>query len=238
MKRFVLFFALGLASLTACGGDDDGGGSGGSSGSGGSATGGSGGSATGGSAGSGGSATGGAAGSGGSATGGAAGSGGSATGGAAGSGGSASGGTGGSSTGGTGGSSTGGTGGTSACNSLVNDGADVPETAETGTPPTMTGGSIADGTYVLTARKDWQGSCNCTTRQKLSITGTAVQVVTRTDAGADQRFGGTLSIAGKAATLNVTCPGAQTKALEYTATATELQLFDPADQSLQVYAKK
>lgn len=205
MKRFVSFFALGLASLTACGGDDGGGGSGGSSGS----------------SGSGGSATGG---SGGAATGGAAGSGGAATGGSGGS--------------GTGGGSTGGTGGASACNDLVNDGADVPETAETGTPPTMTGGSIADGTYVLTARKDWQGSCNCTTRQKVVISGTGAQLVTRTDQGADTHVTSTWSVAGNKLTSTITCPGAQTLQLEFTATATELQVFDAADQSLNVYTKK
>jgi hypothetical protein len=39
-------------------------------------------------------------------------------------------------------------------------------------------------------------------------------------------------------TLGITCPATASKPLEYTATATELQLFDAADQSLQIYTKK
>ena len=233
MKPFFLLVALGLVSLTACGGDDDGGGSGGSS-TGGSSTGGTGGSSTGGTAGSGG----GTAGSGGSSTGGTAGSGGSSTGG---SGGSSTGGSGGSSTGGTGGSSTGGTGGTggsSACNALVNDGADIPESAQTGTPPTMTGGSVTDGTYVLTSRKDWQGSCGCTTRQKILVSGGKIQLVTRTDSKPDQHMSATATFASNKLSLAVDCPTAAKQEHTYTATATELQIFSASDQALSVYTKK
>ena len=225
MKPFFLLVALGLVSLTACGGDDDGGGSGGSS---------TGGSSTGGTAGSGG----GTAGSGGSSTGGTAGSGGSSTGG---SGGSSTGGSGGSSTGGTGGSSTGGTGGTggsSACNALVNDGADIPESAQTGTPPTMTGGSVTDGTYVLTSRKDWQGSCGCTTRQKILVSGGKIQLVTRTDSKPDQHMSATATFASNKLSLAVDCPTAAKQEHTYTATATELQIFSASDQALSVYTKK
>lgn len=231
--RFVLG-VVALALVPACGGGDDDGGSGGSSGTGAASGGGAGGSggATGGtsSGGAAGSATGGT-----TSTGGAAGGGGtSATGGAAGAGG----GTGGTSSGGTGGTGSGGTGGTAACNTLVNDGPDVPESAETGTPPTMTGGTIADGTYVLSARKDWQGSCNCNTRQKLSISGTTLQVVTKTDAAPEQRLTTTIATSGNKLSLTVTCPAAQNLSLEYTATATQLQVFDPNDQSLQIFTKK
>ncbi|MCC6664477.1 MAG: hypothetical protein IT375_12065 [Polyangiaceae bacterium] len=225
MKPFFLLVALGLVSLTACGGDDDGGGSGGSS-TGGSSTGGTGGSSTGGTAGSGG---------------GTAGSGGSSTGGTAGSGGSSTGGSGGSSTGGSGGSSTGGTGGTggsSACNALVNDGADIPESAQTGTPPTMTGGSVTDGTYVLTSRKDWQGSCGCTTRQKILVSGGKIQLVTRTDSKPDQHMSATATFASNKLSLAVDCPTAAKQEHTYTATATELQIFSASDQALSVYTKK
>ncbi|MBI3200357.1 MAG: hypothetical protein HYZ29_02370, partial [Myxococcales bacterium] len=177
-------------------------------------------------------------GSGGSSTGGSAGSGGSSTGGT---GGSSTGGTGGSSTGGTGGSSTGGSGGTggsSACNTLVNDGGDIPEVAQTGTPPTMTGGSIADGTWVLTGRKDWQGSCNCTSRQKLTVAAGAMQLVRRTDSKPDQHMSATATLAGNKLTLAVSCPATVKQDLTYTATATELQVYDASDHSLNIYTKK
>ena len=165
--------------------------------------------------------------SGGASTGGSAGSGGTSSGGNAGSGGTSSGGT-----------SSGGTGGSSACNTLVNDGADIVEEAATGTPPAMTGGTISDGTYVLTARKDWQGSCNCTSRQKLAISGGTVQIVARTDKAADQHMTATAAVAGNQLTLSGTCPVAQSLKQTYTATATQLSLFDASDQSLKVYTKQ
>ena len=131
-----------------------------------------------------------------------------------------------------------GTGGSSACNTLVNDGADIVEEAATGTPPAMTGGTISDGTYVLTARKDWQGSCNCTSRQKLAISGGTVQIVARTDKAADQHMTATAAVAGNQLTLSGTCPVAQSLKQTYTATATQLSLFDASDQSLKVYTKQ
>ena len=229
MKNLFLVAVLGLSSLTACGDDDNGGGSGGTS---------SGGASTGGSAGSGGTSSGGSAGSGGTSSGGNAGSGGTSSGGNAGSGGTSSGGNAGSGGTSSGGTSSGGTGGSSACNTLVNDGADIVEEAATGTPPAMTGGTISDGTYVLTARKDWQGSCNCTSRQKLAISGGTVQIVARTDKAADQHMTATAAVAGNQLTLSGTCPVAQSLKQTYTATATQLSLFDASDQSLKVYTKQ
>ena len=176
--------------------------------------------------------------SGGASTGGSAGSGGTSSGGSAGSGGTSSGGNAGSGGTSSGGTSSGGTGGSSACNTLVNDGADIVEEAATGTPPAMTGGTISDGTYVLTARKDWQGSCNCTSRQKLAISGGTVQIVARTDKAADQHMTATAAVAGNQLTLSGTCPVAQSLKQTYTATATQLSLFDASDQSLKVYTKQ
>ncbi|NUP99271.1 MAG: pilus assembly protein [Armatimonadetes bacterium] len=133
---------------------------------------------------------------------------------------------------------TGGTGGSSACNALVNDGADIPEVAQTGTPPTMTGGSVTDGTYVLTSRKDWQGSCGCTTRQKITVSGGKIQLVTRTDSKPDQHMSATATFASNKLSLAVDCPTAAKQEHTYTATATELQIFSASDQALSVYTKK
>ncbi len=158
----------------------------------------------------------------------------------AGAGGSTTAGAGGSTAAGAGGSTAAGAGGASAgaCNQLVNDGPSVPEVAETGTPPAMTGGTVADGTYVLTERKDWMGSCGCNTRQKLQITGDVVQVVSRTDADPEVTFTGKATFAGSNLTLAMSCPASKAIALTYTATATTLMLFDPQDQSLQVFTKQ
>ena len=173
MTKLYTILSLALLSLSACGGDSDGGstaGTGGASAGSGGASAGSGGA----SAGSGGAS----AGSGGASAG---------SGGASAGSGGASAGTGGASAG-SGGASAGSGGATTACNTLSNDGGDIPEKAETGTAPAMTGGTVADGTYVLTSRSDWMGSCGCTTRQKLQITGDTVQGVTRTDTKADTHF--------------------------------------------------
>ncbi len=138
-----------------------------------------------------------------------------------------------------GGDDSGGAGGaTGGCNTLVNDGGDVPELAATGAPPTMTGGAIADGTYVLTARQDWQGSCNCTTRQKLVVAAGQAQLVQHTDSAPDLHLTAALTTSGNALSLKVSCPAATTMDLLYTATATEIQVFDPKDQSLNVFTKQ
>ncbi len=234
MPKLHALLALSLLSLAAaCGGDSDSPASGspasgGSTAAGGSTSAGAGGST---SAGAGGSTS---AGAGGSTS---AGAGGSTS---AGAGGSTSAGAGGSTSAGAGGSTSAGAGGASsgACNQLVNDGAPVPEVAETGTPPAMTGGAVADGTYVLTGRKDWMGSCGCNTRQKLQITGDVVQVVSRTDADPEVAFTGKATYAGSNLTLAMSCPASKTLALTYTATATTLMIFDPQDQSLEIYTKQ
>lgn len=132
----------------------------------------------------------------------------------------------------------GGTSGASDCNALVNDGADIPETAQTGALPTLTGGSVADGTYVLTTRQDWEGSCGCTSRQKLMISGSKVELVARTDSGPDQHISATATLTGNQLSLAVDCPGVTSQQFTYSATATELQIFDAEDQSLDIYTKQ
>ncbi len=102
----------------------------------------------------------------------------------------------------------------------------------------MTGGAIADGTYVLTERKSWKGSCDCDTRQTMKIAGDVVQVVSRTDADPEVRVAGKITYAGSNLTLAMSCPAPKTLELTYTATATTLMIFDPQKHSLATLTKQ
>ncbi len=96
---------------------------------------------------------------------------------------------------GSGGSVLGGSGGGSplggGCGTLTNDAPGVAETAGSGTIPTMTGGTIVDGTYFITERLDYSGgTCGCTNKTVAIISGggTMLQAVSRTDTAADQNL--------------------------------------------------
>src|SRR5262245_49853480 len=91
-------------------------------------------------------------------------------------------------TGGTGGN-TGGGGSSGICNTLANVGTDVPVTTNAGAVPTMTGGQIADGTYVLTSQVVYAGGSTAglgPLKQTFVIAGNTVQVVQSGSGMADE----------------------------------------------------
>jgi len=214
---------LGALLLVACGGGSDGGTGGKGGGTGGTAGG----------AGSAGSGTAGTGATGGGDTGGAAGLGGaSGAGGSAGAGGNTGG------RGGTGGSTGGGGTGSGACNDLTVSGNAITQTAATGTAPTPAGGTIADGTYVLTRYDVYApGSPSASPyRVKYRVTGNLLEVATG---------GGTIisnlnystTVSGSAWNLTGTCPVSAPAAVPYTATATMLFVFNGPDH-VQVFVKQ
>jgi len=58
------------------------------------------------------------------------------------------------------------------------------------------------------------------------ISGGAVQSARQTDSGAIERNTGTFTTSGTNLVFNVTCPGAATVTVPYTASATTLRIFD------------
>src|SRR6185437_9224770 len=74
-------------------------------------------------------------------------------------------------------SSSGAGGGT--CNAVANVGTAVSETTDPGPTPTMTGGTIADGTYVLASAVYYAGSTagSKTHKRTFQVAGTTIQAV-------------------------------------------------------------
>jgi len=114
------------------------------------------------------------------------------------------------------------------CNAVTLSAGNVPETAGAGAFPTPAGGTIADGTYQLTGFYIYPpGSIDAYRRREtLVISGGSVQSARQTDSGAIERNTGTFTTSGTNLVFSVTCPGAATVTLPYTASATTLRIFD------------
>ncbi len=114
------------------------------------------------------------------------------------------------------------------CNAVTLSAGNVPETAGAGAFPTPAGGTIADGTYQLTGFYIYPpGSIDAYRRREtLVISGGSVQSARQTDSGAIERNTGTFTTSGTNLVFSVTCPGAATVTVPYTASATTLRIFD------------
>ena len=140
-----------------------------------------------------------------------------------------------------GGGAGGGDGGGAACNDFPEQGAGIPELAGTGTPPDMAGGTIEDGTYLLTSRFDYSGgTCECTTHGTWQISGggTQLEAAVRTEPDPATLVSATIATSGTELVLTFTCPGPQAMTFAYTATATELTLWNPEKQQLETYTRQ
>jgi hypothetical protein len=127
-------------------------------------------------------------------------------------------------TGGSAGSGSGGRGGGGPCNTLANVGTDVPVTTNAGAAPTMTGGQILDGTYVLTSQVVYAGKSTAglgVLKQTFVIAGNIVQTVLSGDGGPNEHQTIQLDPSGAQLNFAYTCPTPGNK-LDgpYTATAT------------------
>ena len=127
------------------------------------------------------------------------------------------------------------------CNTLTNVGTVVSETTNASALPAMTGGTIVDGTYVLSSAVEYAGSTADTKTHKrtLKISGTTIQIVNSDNGGPDVHA--TLSIAPSGNKMNetMTCPvaGAVTQGA-YTATATTLAILKDGENLIETYTKQ
>lgn len=122
------------------------------------------------------------------------------------------------------------TGGTvEPCNGIVNVGPAVYEEELIAVPPTMTGGVITDGTYVLTSRFDFTGSCDCYHSITVVVSGGGTHLEWMYDTTPENYD---ITTTGSVLTMNQTCPAVQTTLYGYTATATTIWIFDPIDEHL------
>jgi hypothetical protein len=121
-----------------------------------------------------------------------------------------------------------------ACNTIVDVGTAVAPTCATGALPTGTGGAIVDGTYVLTSQTYYDGACpSVPISATLVGAGDCLQISATLyeGAGVPYTFSAVRSVQGNQYAATLTCPIASacpSQTLTFTATASELTLFEPA----------
>lgn len=128
----------------------------------------------------------------------------------------------------------------SACNTLANDGAPVTLRVAVGQAPAPRGGSITDGTYVLTDAVRYTGSSGTkgggsTLRMTVRIIGSAAEI-----ADGDQRASAKFSTSGTQLVATDTCPDNHTQTLGYTATNSALTVIshDSGASVVEVFSKE
>ena len=139
-------------------------------------------------------------------------------------------------------SSASGAGGGGACNTVAITAPVVTDSSGAGTKPTPAGGTIADGTYQVTAHTYYApGSAKGNTyKVMLVVAGGTAQIAQIRNGGAEERFSLTVSTTGTTFSAISSCPVMGT-ALDfdaYTATATELLLFNPTNDSVVTFTKQ
>jgi len=113
---------------------------------------------------------------------------------------------------------------TGACNALANVGTAITPTCVAGASPAMTGGAIADGTYVLVSGTAYASSCSGVTLPAggpttLLVSAGCIQSVDVTGGAKTYAW----STSGSTFTMSEVCPAASPPAdLQYTATPTTL----------------
>lgn len=117
------------------------------------------------------------------------------------------------------------------CTAIANTAPVVSKTSHPEPTPAMTGGTITDGRYHLTAMDKYNGKMGTNTHQETWVlTGGKVEVVsTQSDKPGVVRASGTYATAGNVVTLTFTCPASVTLRNEFTATATELRTLNSDD---------
>lgn len=123
----------------------------------------------------------------------------------------------------------------SPCNTVANIGSVVTPTCVAGTPPTMTGGTILNGTYVLVSAQAYTSNCTALTLPTggpttLVITDGCMQSI---DAqGGAQNYA--VSEAGNELMLQRTCPGPLMYNETYSATSTMLSELAPLSATVMI----
>lgn len=126
------------------------------------------------------------------------------------------------------------------CAPVPNVGATISKVTHAGAAPTMTGGTIADGTYVLTAF-DLYGGATGTSTHKMTLVlkgGDAVHVDSK-DGAADKITYVKYTTSGSSFTMSTSCGGSGSVTVGYTATATTFMMNSPGmTNEVLTYTKK
>jgi hypothetical protein len=116
----------------------------------------------------------------------------------------------------------------------------VSETQVNSAYPTPAGGAIVDGTWDLVRFEVYApGSADGNVRnERLIVSNGALTSISSDNGGPDEIIGALLTPNGAMLDLDVVCPIATAAQVPYTATPTELWLFDPSEPNLKVYQKQ
>jgi hypothetical protein len=126
------------------------------------------------------------------------------------------------------------------CAEIAQQGASIDKDHDPGPPPAMTGGTIADGTYVLTKMVQYNGeNGNLAHQETIVFAGGNGQIV-GTESGATKRLFFTYTTSGNEITEVVSCGGpAASVKQQYTATATTYVSVNSGDKNeLHTFTKK
>ncbi len=115
-----------------------------------------------------------------------------------------------------------------ACNALVYAGPDVAVETSSGSPPTLLGGTIVDGTYALGKVVFYTTSLPLKTiRQTLQFSAGVAESISSVDGGSDGRSSSTFVTAGSSITITPTCGGGTGSTGTFQASATIVEMvFD------------
>lgn len=135
-----------------------------------------------------------------------------------------------------GGSATAGAGGGSDCGELVSTAPSLTEVQRASELPAPQGGSVTDGTYVLTARNVYPPSTASSAQHSatLKLASERYELVR----SGDLRETGTFSTMAVVLKLSATCPAVQSRSTPYTATASTLTLFTVSEDLEEVFTKQ
>jgi hypothetical protein len=115
-----------------------------------------------------------------------------------------------------------------ACNTLVNDGPTVSLTVVLTAAPPANGGTVVDGTYVLSKATLYTNGVTVTPPPNafsavLQMAGHTMQQVGSIN-GAESRYTSTFTVSGSNVTTEDTCPAPKSTTYQFTATATLLTI--------------
>lgn len=123
-----------------------------------------------------------------------------------------------------------------ACTSLADIGSTIELSVEPIVAPAAMGGSIVDGTYVLTSGKVFTGpggesGTGDDRSMTLRVTGSVIEIA-RPEGGTK----GTFTVAGTTLHMSETCPKSEVTDLGYTATPTSFEIFADDDDGIYYFS--
>lgn len=138
------------------------------------------------------------------------------------------------------------TGDAGACNALANVADTITTQQVAEALPTLKGGTVSEGTYVITAVTAYTGpggatgpKTGTTMQQTMRLSAGGFEIVRIQNGGAEKRSSGTYTASGTTFTLGGTCPTASSVPVEYDATATTLRIsLGSTIKEILTYTKK